>query len=66
MATAELGLYVADRGAREIADGWSRRDELHPYHAEGLDVDVGWGLWAGVALITASAALLTVLGPRRR
>ncbi|MGI5242705.1 hypothetical protein [Dactylosporangium sp. CA-139066] len=74
LIVGELGQYPpeqdtrrrAEQAAREIADGWSRRDHLHAYHADGLEADAGWGLWAGVALLTASAAALTIAWPPRR
>jgi hypothetical protein len=65
--------FTSEREAREqarrdqqaMADSWSKHDDLRSYHADGLDVDIDWGLWTAVALIAASGALLT-LGAARR
>jgi hypothetical protein len=50
----------------EIAAGWMRRDKLEAYHSEGLNVDVGWGFWAGLTGMVLTGLSLAVVGRRPR
>ena len=55
---------ISPQPTAEFAAGWMRRDRLVAYHSEGLNADVGWGFWAGLAGMVLTGMSLAVAGRR--
>lgn len=66
ITTAELDVapkLESEPGA-DIAADWIKHDHLVPYRSPGLNVGLGWGLWAGLAGMVLTGLAVAAANPR--
>jgi hypothetical protein len=66
IATVELDVApkLEPEPGADIAADWMKRDHLVPYRSPGLNVGLGWGLWAGLAGMVLAGVALAATNPR--